>query len=198
MESLYPSALKAFLELAVEGELVSKFCWNTTIDRMAGALDTDRDSQFTYLGLQTLYDRYFIRKDDVQNGLPQVFFMRIAMGLALREENREERAIEFYQLLSSFDYMASTPTLFNSRNTEKSALKLLPHNDLNNLDGIYWANPGQCDALKMGGGGNMSFGLSPITRFRHQGNLLNGKSKRCCAVRAESGQRHGGRSESRR
>ena len=96
METLYPQALKAFLQLAVESELVSAELLDYNIDQMAAALIAERDNQFTYLGLQTLYDRYFIHKDEVRIELPQVFFMRIAMGLALKEDNREERAIEFY------------------------------------------------------------------------------------------------------
>ncbi|GIR71287.1 MAG: hypothetical protein CM15mP74_25380 [Halieaceae bacterium] len=78
------------------------------------ALEAERDLKFTYLGLQTLYDRYFIHSDEVRFELPQIFFMRVAMGLAVREDNPNARAIEFYRLLSSFDYMSSTPTLFNS------------------------------------------------------------------------------------
>jgi ribonucleoside-diphosphate reductase alpha chain len=81
---------------------------------LAAAIQPERSNQFTYLGLQTLFDRYFIHSDGVRFELPQLFFMRVSMGLSLNEANREERAIEFYNLLSSFDYMASTPTLFNS------------------------------------------------------------------------------------
>ena len=88
---------------------------------LASRLKIDRDSQFNYLGIQTLYDRYFLvdRKDKFNSDgrrieLPQIFFMRVAMGLALKEVDRESKAIEFYDLLSSFDFMSSTPTLFNS------------------------------------------------------------------------------------
>lgn len=82
--------------------------------KLAAAIQPERSNQFTYLGLQTLFDRYFIHSDGVRFELPQLFFMRVCMGLSINEENREDRAIEFYNLLSSFDYMASTPTLFNS------------------------------------------------------------------------------------
>ena len=88
---------------------------------LGAALKSERDNQFTYLGLQTLYDRYFIHLDEVRIELPQAFYMRVAMGLALNEVNREARAIEFYDLLSSFDFMSSTPTLFNS-GTRRSQL----------------------------------------------------------------------------
>jgi ribonucleoside-diphosphate reductase alpha chain len=87
------------------------------LERIGAAIDGERDGQFTFLGLQTLYDRYFLHDHGVRYELPQAFFMRVAMGLALREIDREGRAIEFYRLLSSFDFMASTPTLFNSGTT---------------------------------------------------------------------------------
>lgn len=85
------------------------------LDALGAALQPERDRQFTYLGLQTLYDRYFIRSaEGVRFELPQVFFMRVAMGLAIHEIDREARAIEFCELLSSFAFMSSTPTLFNA------------------------------------------------------------------------------------
>ncbi|MFC4563683.1 ribonucleoside-diphosphate reductase subunit alpha [Nocardiopsis mangrovi] len=84
------------------------------LGRLGAALRPERDLHFTFLGLQTLYDRYFLHSDGTRYELPQAFFMRVAMGLALREDDREARAIEFYELLSSFDFMCSTPTLFNS------------------------------------------------------------------------------------
>ncbi|MDA4807972.1 hypothetical protein NY486_19050, partial [Enterobacter hormaechei] len=81
---------------------------------ISAALKPERDLQFQYLGLQTLYDRYLQQTRGIRFELPQAFLMRVAMGLATREIDREARAIEFYDLLSSFDFMASTPTLFNS------------------------------------------------------------------------------------
>ncbi|MFW6600122.1 ribonucleoside-diphosphate reductase subunit alpha [Propionibacteriaceae bacterium Y2011] len=84
------------------------------LDQLGAAIEPERDLQFTYLGLQTLADRYFLHDDGVRYELPQAFFLRVAMGLALHEDDREARAIEFYRLLSSFDFMCSTPTLFNA------------------------------------------------------------------------------------
>lgn len=89
--------------------------------RLGAALKPERDLNFQYLGLQTLYDRYFLHTRGKRFELPQAFFMRVAMGLAVREIDREARAIEFYDLLSSFDFMASTPTLFNSGTTRPHA-----------------------------------------------------------------------------
>lgn len=107
-------ALETFLKKGIDLELISPELLNFDLAKLAAAIQPERSNQFTYLGLQTLFDRYFIHSDGVRFELPQLFFMRVSMGLSLNEENREERAIEFYNLLSSFDYMASTPTLFNS------------------------------------------------------------------------------------
>ncbi|CCH32193.1 ribonucleoside-diphosphate reductase subunit alpha [Actinosynnema sp. NPDC047251] len=87
------------------------------VARIAAAIRPERDAMFDFLGMQTLYDRYFLHDHGVRYELPQAFFMRVAMGLALREDDREARAIEFYELLSAFDFMCSTPTLFNSGTT---------------------------------------------------------------------------------
>src|SRR5207244_6381309 len=91
------------------------------LDKLGKALKSRRYLQFGYLGLQTLYDRYVLHVHGRRIELPQVFFMRVAMGLALREKDREQRAIEFYNVLSSFDFMSSTPTLFNA-GTQRSQL----------------------------------------------------------------------------
>jgi ribonucleoside-diphosphate reductase alpha chain len=114
MSTLYGKALEAFIGMGVELELVDERLTNYDLNQLAAAIDPTRDNQFTYLGLQTLYDRYFIHHEGKRLELPQVFFMRVAMGLALNEDDPNARAVEFYNLLSSFDYMASTPTLFNA------------------------------------------------------------------------------------
>jgi ribonucleoside-diphosphate reductase alpha chain len=114
MHYRYPAALRTYIEKGAELGLLSPHLLDYDLELLGEALKAERDAQFTYLGLQTLYDRYFIHSEGVRFELPQVFFMRVAMGLASNEENREERAIEFYNLISSFDYMTSTPQLFNS------------------------------------------------------------------------------------
>jgi len=114
MKENYPKAFKAYIDKGIELEMLDPNLKTFDLDKLGEAIDHDRDYQFTYLGLQTLYDRYFIHYQDTRFELPQIFFMRVAMGLSAEEENREARAIEFYKLLSSFDYMSSTPTLFNS------------------------------------------------------------------------------------
>ena len=114
MKGLYPQALSRYIAKGIELELLSPALNTFDLEKLGAAIDANRDLQFTYLSLQTLYDRYFIHSNDVRIELPQIFFMRVAMGLAIEEDNINERAIEFYHLLSSFDYMSSTPTLFNA------------------------------------------------------------------------------------
>lgn len=107
-------ALAVYLNKAIELKLVSPELLNFDLEKLAAAIKPERSNQFTYLGLQTLFDRYFIHSNEIRFELPQLFFMRVAMGVSLNESDREAKAIEFYDLLSTFDYMASTPTLFNS------------------------------------------------------------------------------------
>jgi ribonucleoside-diphosphate reductase alpha chain len=114
MKELYPDYFREYVHKAAKLELLDPKLTTYDLDRLGKALLPERDMKFDYLGLQTLYDRYFIHSHKVRFELPQAFFMRVAMGLAINEVDREGRAIEFYQLLSSFDFMSSTPTLFNS------------------------------------------------------------------------------------
>ena len=152
MEKHYPKALNAYIEKGIELDILDPILKTFDLDKMGAAIDHTRDNQFTYLGLQTLYDRYFIHSDDVRYELPQVFFMRVAMGLAVEEENREDRAIEFYKLLSSFDYMSSTPTLFNSgtKRPQLSSCYLTTIPD--DLDGIFGAMKDNALLSKWAGG----------------------------------------------
>ena len=110
----YTEYFPAYIRKAIALEIVDKELGLFDLPRMAAALDASRDGSFQFLGLQTLYDRYFLHEGGIRFELPQAFFMRVAMGLAVREIDREAKAVEFYQLLSSFDFMCSTPTLFNA------------------------------------------------------------------------------------
>ncbi|CAM2070035.1 Ribonucleoside-diphosphate reductase [Sulfidibacter corallicola] len=110
----YGQALVAFVTRGIEVDLLDPRLAQFDLARLGEALVADRDDLFTYLGLQTLYDRYFLQHEDLRGEMPQIFFMRVAMGLALEEVDREAKAIEFYHLLSTFRFMCSTPTLFNS------------------------------------------------------------------------------------
>ena len=136
---MYKEALMKTIEKGIELDFLNEDLKSFDLDKLGQAILEERDFQFTYLGLQTLYDRYFITSDETRYELPQVFFMRVAMGLALNEENKDERALEFYKLLSSFDYMSSTPTLFNSgtKRPQLSSCYLTTVPD--DLSGIYGA-----------------------------------------------------------
>ncbi len=110
----YPALFKAFIDEGIKLELLSPELKTFDLERLANHIQADRDFQFNYLGLQTLYDRYFLHSNGTRFELPQTLFMRVAMGLAINEKDKNARAIEFYDLLSSFQYMTSTPTLFNA------------------------------------------------------------------------------------
>jgi len=114
MVSTYASYFPRYIKMGIEAGLLDPRLSQFDLERLGAVLVHNRDFQFGYLGLQTLYDRYFLHIEERRIELPQIFFMRVAMGLAINEIDREERTIEFYNLLSSFDFMSSTPTLFNS------------------------------------------------------------------------------------
>ena len=145
------------------------------LDKLGAAIDHDRDYQFTYLGLQTLYDRYFIHYQDTRFELPQIFFMRVAMGLSAEEENREDRAIEFYQLLSSFDYMSSTPTLFNSGTLRPQLSSCYLTTIPDDLDGIFGAMKDNALLSKWAGG--LGNDWSPVRALGSYIKGTNGKSQ---------------------
>lgn len=142
---------------------------------MGKAINHERDQQFTYLGLQTLYDRYFIHKDGVRFELPQVFFMRVAMGLALEEKDKEARAIEFYNLLSSFDYMASTPTLFNAGTLRPQLSSCYLTTVPDDLSGIYHAIHDNAMLSKFAGG--LGNDWTPVRALGSYIKGTNGKSQ---------------------
>ncbi|WP_041523835.1 ribonucleoside-diphosphate reductase subunit alpha [Gilvimarinus agarilyticus] len=152
MHDYYARALPVYIRKGVELELIDPELLNYDLEKLGKALLAERDLQFTYLGLQTLYDRYFIHSNDVRIELPQIFFMRVAMGLAAEEDNREERAIEFYRLLSSFDYMSSTPTLFNAGTLRPQLSSCYLTTVPDNLHGIYGAMQDNAMLSKFAGG----------------------------------------------
>ena len=145
------------------------------LNKLGKAINPDNDFKFTYLGLQTLYDRYFIHSNDIRYELPQIFFMRVAMGLAIEEEDRENRAIEFYNLLSSFDYMSSTPTLFNSgtKSPQLSSCYLTTIPD--DLDGIFSAMKDNALLSKWAGG--LGNDWTPVRAMNSYIKGTNGKSQ---------------------
>ncbi len=175
MESLYPEALRRFIAKGIENDILNKELLEMDIEKLGNAIKSEKDGNFTYLGLQTLYDRYFIHDDELRYELPQVFFMRVAMGLALREEQREEKAIEFYNLLSSFDYMSSTPTLFNAgtKHSQLSSCYLTTVPD--DLHGIYGAIQDNAMLSKWAGG--LGNDWTPVRGLGSQIKGTNGKSQ---------------------
>ncbi|MBL4637885.1 MAG: ribonucleoside-diphosphate reductase subunit alpha, partial [Proteobacteria bacterium] len=137
MADAYPDYFKNYIQRAIDHELLDPELALYDLDLLGKALRPEHDFKFTYLGLQTLYDRYFIHFDDTRFELPQAFYMRVAMGLAMNELNREDRAIEFYNLLSSFDFMSSTPTLFNSGTLRPQLSSCYLTTIPDDLSGIY-------------------------------------------------------------
>jgi ribonucleoside-diphosphate reductase alpha chain len=111
---LYREGFEGYINKGVEVGRISKDLQQFDLKLLARSLDASRDFQFDYLGLQTLYDRYLLQDNDKRFELPQWLFMRVAMGLSLNEDDKNARAIEFYNLLSQFYFMSSTPTLFNA------------------------------------------------------------------------------------
>ena len=152
MTEFYPLALKGFIDRGVELDLISPKLQTYDFEQLGAAIRPDRDHLFTYLGLQTLYDRYFIHWNEVRIELPQVFFMRVAMGLAAEEADANGRAIEFYNLLSSFDYMSSTPTLFNAGTLRPQLSSCFLTTVPDDLHGIYGAIQDNAMLSKWAGG----------------------------------------------
>ena len=137
MATRYPDYFLGFIKAGIANELLDPELSRFDLPRLAAALKPERDLQFDFLGLQTLYDRYFLHVRNTRFELPQAFFMRVAMGLALREIDREAKAIEFYDLLSTFDFMASTPTLFNSGTLRPQLSSCFLTSVPDDLDGIF-------------------------------------------------------------
>ena len=152
MQAEYGTYFAKYINEGISAELLDPRMREFDLPRLAAALNASRDLQFNYLGLQTLYDRYFLHIEDRRIEMPQAFFMRVAMGLSLNELDRERRAIEFYEILSTFDFMSSTPTLFNSATTrpQLSSCYLTTVDD--DLDGIYEALKENALLSKFAGG----------------------------------------------
>jgi ribonucleoside-diphosphate reductase alpha chain len=158
-----------FIKKGVDNDLLDEKLLQFDLKKLAEALKPERDMQFDYLGLQTLYDRYFLHVRKTRIEMPQAFFMRVAMGLSLNEINREARAIEFYEILSSFDFMSSTPTLFNSGTLRSQLSSCYLTTVPDDLDGIYESIKENALLSKFAGGlGN------DWTRVRAMGSHIKG------------------------
>jgi ribonucleoside-diphosphate reductase alpha chain len=152
MQQAYQDYFAGFIRTGVENDLLDDKLMQFDLAKLAGALKAERDLQFDYLGMQTLYDRYFLHVKKTRIELPQAFFMRVAMGLALNEIDREARAIEFYEVLSSFDFMSSTPTLFNSGTLRSQLSSCYLTTVPDDLDGIFEAIKENALLSKFAGG----------------------------------------------
>ena len=175
MAGRYADYFPKFIRYGIEAELLDDKLALFDQKKLARALKPERDLQFNYLGLQTLYDRYFLHHEGRRFELPQAFFMRVAMGLALNEIDREARAIEFYEVLSTFDFMSSTPTLFNAgtRHSQLSSCYLSTVSD--NLDGIYEAIKENALLAKYAGG--LGNDWTPVRALGSHIKGTNGKSQ---------------------
>lgn len=148
---------------------------NFNLEKLIDALKPERDFQFNYLGLQTLYDRYFLHDDEIRYELPQIFFMRVAMGLALNETLKEEQAIEFYNILSSFDFMSSTPTLFNSGTCKSQLSSCYLSTVPDDLSEIY--NAIRDNALLQKFAGGIGNDWTPVRSMNSWIKSTNGRSQ---------------------
>ena len=175
MGTRYAIYFPQFIERGIAAELLDPRLAEFDLARLGQALKADRDLQFGYLGLQTLYDRYFLHIEEQRIELPQAFFMRVAMGLALNEADREARAIEFYNVLSTFDFMSSTPTLFNSGTLRSQLSSCYLTTVSDDLTGIYDAIKENALLAKYAGG--LGNDWTPVRALGSHIKGTNGKSQ---------------------
>jgi ribonucleoside-diphosphate reductase alpha chain len=175
MATRYAEYFPTFISNGVKAQLLDERLASYDLKRLGAALKPIRDLQFNYLGLQTLYDRYFLHIQDHRIELPQAFFMRVAMGLSLNEINREDRAIEFYNVLSTFDFMSSTPTLFNSGTLRSQLSSCYLTTVADDLDGIYEAIKENALLSKFAGG--LGNDWTPVRALGSYIKGTNGKSQ---------------------
>lgn len=175
MQTRYADYFPHYIKSGIDTGLLDKRLAQFDLTKLCQAFEPDRDFKFGYLGLQTLYDRYFLHIEERRIELPQIFFMRVAMGLAINEIDREDRAIEFYNILSSFDFMSSTPTLFNSGTVHSQLSSCYLTTVSDDLDGIYQAIKENALLQKYAGGiGN---DWTPVRALGSRIKGTNGKSQ---------------------
>ena len=175
MQAGYAAYFPEYVRRGIEAELLDPRMVEFDLGRLGRALDASRDLRFGYLGLQTLYDRYFLHISGRRIELPQAFFMRVAMGLSLNEHDREARAIEFYDVLSTFQFMSSTPTLFNSGTTRSQLSSCYLSTVSDDLEGIYEAIKENALLAKYAGG--LGNDWTPVRALGAYIKGTNGKSQ---------------------
>ena len=175
MQNAYKEYFPKYINLAIDNGLLNPALANFNLEKLANALVSKRDLQFKYLGIQTLYDRYFLHINGRRIELAQIFFMRVAMGLALLEKNKDDRAIEFYNILSTFDFMSSTPTLFNSGTLHSQLSSCYLSTISDDLIGIYDGIKDNALLSKFAGG--LGNDWTPIRAMGSHIKGTNGKSQ---------------------
>nr|MBA3696293.1 ribonucleoside-diphosphate reductase subunit alpha [Methylotenera sp.] len=175
MDAHYADYFPHYIKMGIDADLLDPRLAQFDLDILAKSLVKERDFQFGYLGIQTLYDRYFLHIEERRIELPQIFFMRVAMGLAINEIDREARATEFYNVLSTFDFMSSTPTLFNAGtlHSQLSSCYLTTVSD--DLDGIYQGIKENALLQKYAGG--LGNDWTPVRSLGARIKGTNGKSQ---------------------
>ncbi|MES2579932.1 MAG: ribonucleoside-diphosphate reductase subunit alpha [Pseudomonadota bacterium] len=175
MDAHYVEYFPRYIKMGIDAELLDQRLAQFDLSKLAAAIRKERDFQFGYLGIQTLYDRYFLHIEERRIELPQIFFMRVAMGLAINEIDRETRAIEFYNVLSTFDFMSSTPTLFNAGtlHSQLSSCYLTTVSD--DLEGIYQGIKENALLQKYAGG--LGNDWTPVRSLGARIKGTNGKSQ---------------------
>jgi ribonucleoside-diphosphate reductase alpha chain len=175
MAKQYATALSTTIQKGVQLDLLDVKLQGFDLNQLGQAIKPERDLLFNYLGLQTLYDRYFLHHEENRFELPQTFFMRVAMGLAIEEKEKELRAIEFYDLLSTHDYMSATPTLFNSGTTRAQLSSCFLSTIPDDLLGIYNAIKDNALLSKFAGG--LGNDWTPVRALGAHIKGTNGKSQ---------------------
>lgn len=175
MREHYAEYFRDYVRRGVELDQLDPELGRFDLERLGRALRPEQDTAFGFLGLQTLYDRYLLHHDGTRFELPQAFFMRVAMGLALREDDREARAIEFYTLLCSFDFMCSTPTLFNAGTTRPQLSSCFLTTVDDDLHRIFHSVSNNALLSKYAGG--LGNDWTPVRGIGAHINGTNGKSQ---------------------
>ncbi|MGC9238894.1 MAG: ribonucleoside-diphosphate reductase subunit alpha [Acidithiobacillus sp.] len=175
MSERYPEYFRDYLRTGIQHELIDPRLAQFDLDRITAALRPERDLDFQYLGLQILYDRYFLHVRERRIELPQAFWMRVAMGLALEEIDREEQAIAFYEVLSRFEFVSSTPTLFNAGTLRPQLSSCFLTTVADDLDGIYEAIKDNALLSKYSGG--LGNDWTPVRALGSYIKGTNGKSQ---------------------
>tara|TARA_Y100001963_G_scaffold93431_1_gene128655 strand:- start:19932 stop:22388 length:2457 start_codon:yes stop_codon:yes gene_type:complete len=162
------------LKKLTKEDIISEELLDFDLKRLSEAIDPSRDLMFKYLGLQTIYDRYLHCIDEIRVETPQAFWMRVAMGLAINEDNKNEKAIEFYDVLSTFRLCCSTPTLFNSGSTHSQLSSCYLNTFDDSIDGIFEGLWQEARKSKFAGG--LGFDVSNFRASNSYVKGTNGKS----------------------